>query len=372
MTYSLDPKSRDWYVFRKMRQEMWSRLAREKPAQKEWIYSLQGKFGTQEMIRPVSPKALIYNATKRIKQLAEPKINKQNSKYTVDKTLQKMHKEIAESIFDYEKAVLEEKNLKTVLDEIEFSIEESRKPALITQKEKLTKEHQKSSKKTKSIKNALKTAVHSLQEYEKSLKNKKVVSYKETSDRTKELAKGKNYENYLNNLVNYGQPKYTKSSAQKYIPSERIKQLAVPRPIHQDVKSKEQLPEKQKSNKKRKTKNYQRIHQLSQPKKLFCEEKKKKAEKNVNWKKVNEMSKPKQFHPDYQMPKTFDEIYIVSSAAKSRKVNNDRIDHLSAPVDRPDPRTILENEKAFVVSKPALSFKINERIEQLATPVVRN
>ena len=39
---------------------------------------------------------------------------------------------------------------------------------------------------------------------------------------------------------------------------------------------------------------------------------------------------------------------------------------------RPDPRTILENEKAFVVSKPALSFKINERIEQLATPVVRN
>ena len=49
---------------------------------------------------------------------------------------------------------------------------------------------------------------------------------------------------------------------------------------------------------------------------------------------MNEMSKPKQFHPDYQMPKTFDEIYIVSSAAKSRKVNNDRIDHLSAPVDR--------------------------------------
>merc|ERR1712200_57041 len=56
------------------------------------------------MIRPINPKALIYNATKRIRQLAEPKASKQNSKKTEDKTLQKMHKEIVESIFDYEKS----------------------------------------------------------------------------------------------------------------------------------------------------------------------------------------------------------------------------------------------------------------------------
>lgn len=36
------------------------------------------------MIRPINPEALIYNATKRIEQLAEPKANKKRSKKTID------------------------------------------------------------------------------------------------------------------------------------------------------------------------------------------------------------------------------------------------------------------------------------------------
>ena len=39
------------------------------------------------MIRPISSKALVYDATERIKKLAEPKASRQNRKYIINKTL---------------------------------------------------------------------------------------------------------------------------------------------------------------------------------------------------------------------------------------------------------------------------------------------
>jgi len=367
MTFSLNPRTFDWYLYRKMRQEMWARLTSgKKRNSSEWNFPLKCKWGDQEMIRPISSKALVYDATERIKKLAEPKASRQNRKYIINKTLQNKHKEVIESMLDYERSVFEEKNIKTVFDEIDFSIKENETPGLISQKKILRKEQEKSLEKRKALKVKLKTAIQSLHEYEKSLQNKKCNKYKETSERTIELAKSKNYDDYLNNLVNYVQQNLTKSSALKYRASDRIKQLAKPKQFQDEFKgnkTKEQLCEKQKFKNKRKTKISQRIQQLSQPRKILCMENQKTKEKSVNWKKVHQMAKAKPLHPDYVMPRNFDEINFVSPAAKTRQGESETIEKLSTPINRPDPRIIEENENAFTISKTALRCKKVKRLK---------
>ena len=63
-------------------------------------------------------------------------------------------------------------------------------------------------------------------------------------------------------------------------------------------------------------------------------ENQKTKEKSVNWKKVHQMAKAKPLHPDYVMPRNFDEINFVSPAAKTRQGESETIEKLSTPINR--------------------------------------